>query len=230
MTSAQRRMLIIGLVPLLVLVIAAAAVTVSVIRGKLPYSYSAAFAPGADGAKITADVPTEVLASVDGKVHVSVDGTYAAAMPDVKVSTVGGQLLVETRCPDLHCSVDLTVEVPAAEAVQAKVDTASINVVGVSSPLNLAVSDGSVDLVRARSPRVSVDVQRGSATLGFDSAPDQVSATTSDGSLTVLVPQTATYAIDAVAAQGSTDLHVPNDPSATRHLHLRSSYGSITVQ
>jgi DUF4097 and DUF4098 domain-containing protein YvlB len=171
-----------------------------------------------------------VLASVDGQVHVNVDGTYAVAKPDVKVSTAGGQLLVETSCPDAHCSVDLTVEVPASAAVQAKVETASANVVGVSSPLNLTVSDGSADLVQVRSPRVSVDVQRGSATLSFDSPPDQVSATTSDGSLTVRVPRSATYAIDAVAAQGSTDLHVPNDPTATRHIYLRSSYGSITIQ
>ena len=49
MTAAQRRMLIIGLVPVLVLVVTAAAVTVSLIRGKLSYSYSESFAPGAQG-------------------------------------------------------------------------------------------------------------------------------------------------------------------------------------
>jgi DUF4097 and DUF4098 domain-containing protein YvlB len=223
-------MLIIGLVPLLVLVVTGAAVTTSLIRGKLPYSYSAAFTPGADGVRILADVSTEVLASVDGQVHVSVDGSYAVAKPDVKVSTAGGVLVVESRCPDAHCSVDLTVEVPAAAAVQAKVEESSINVVGVSSPLTVAVTDGSVDLVRVRSPQVSVDSQRGSATLSFDSAPNKVSATTSDGSLTVQVPPTTTYAVDAVAAQGSTNLQVPNDPAATHDLYLRSSYGSITVQ
>ncbi|MFF0340144.1 hypothetical protein [Kribbella sp. NPDC004875] len=223
-------MLIVGLVPLLVLVVAGAAVTMSTIRGKLPYSYSAAFAPGADGVRIKSDVQTQVLASVDGQVHVSVDGTYAAAKPDVKVSTDDGVLAVESRCPDVHCSVDLTVEVPAAAAVQAKVEGSSVNVVGVSSPLTVAVADGSVDLVRVRSPRVSVDAQRGSATLSFDSAPDQVSATTSDGSLTVQVPPFTRYTVDAVAAQGSTDLQIPNDPAATHHLYLRSSYGSVTVQ
>ncbi len=45
------------------------------------------------------------------------------------------------------------------------------------------------------------------------------------------LPRTTTYAIDAVAAQGSTDLgSVPNDSTATHHVYLRSSYGSITVQ
>lgn len=52
MTGAQRRMLIIGLVPLVVLVVTAAAVTVSLIRGKLPYSYSASFVPGSQGCRL----------------------------------------------------------------------------------------------------------------------------------------------------------------------------------
>jgi hypothetical protein len=228
-TTAQRRMLIVGLVPLLALIVGGAAVTVSTIRGKLSYSYSAAFAPGADGVQIMADVSTQVLASTDGKVHVTVDGSYAVAKPDIQVSTAGGELLVETRCPDSRCEVDLTVEVPARAAVQAKVEGNSINVVGVSSPLTLVASNGSVDVARVRSSQVSVDVQRGSVSLLFDSPPDRVSATASEGSITLQVPWTTTYAVDAVAAQGSTEVAVPNDSAATHHLYLRTSYGSITV-
>ncbi|MEV6270080.1 DUF4097 family beta strand repeat-containing protein [Kribbella sp. NPDC051936] len=230
MTPAQRRMLIVGLVPLLALVVSAAAVTVSLIRGKLPYSYSAAFDPGTAGVRITSDVSTQVLASVDGKVHVTVAGSYAVAKPDVQVSTAGAELVVATTCPDLHCAVDLTVEVPAAAAVRAKVEGASIDVMGVASPLTVDASDGSIDLARVRSRQVSADAQRGSISLFFDSPPEQVAATASEGSITVQVPRSATYAIDAVAAQGSTELDVPNDASATYQLYLRTSYGSITVQ
>ena len=61
------------------------------IRGKLPYSYSAAFTPGVGGVRITADVSTQVLASVDEKVHVNVDGNYAEAKPDVKVTAYVGK-------------------------------------------------------------------------------------------------------------------------------------------
>ncbi|MEV5964949.1 DUF4097 family beta strand repeat-containing protein [Kribbella sp. NPDC051952] len=230
MTTAQRRMLIIGLVPLLVLVLGGAAVAVSTIRGKLPYNYSASYAPGSKGIRVETEVPTQLLASVDGQVHVTVDGSYGAAKPAVQVSTVSDQLTIDTRCPDSHCEVDLTVELPAVSAVQAKVGRVSLTVVGVASPLTVDSLDGSVTMTRLRSPRVSVDAQRGSVDLMFDDVPNQVTATASDGSLTVQLPRSATYAVDAVAAQGTTKLKVPSDPTSTNRLYLRTSYGSITVQ
>jgi hypothetical protein len=230
MTPAQRRMLIIGLVPVLVLVITGAAVTVSLIRGKLPYNYSASFTPGPQGVKVVSGVAFQLLSSADGQVHVTVDGTYAAAQPAVQVSTVGGVLDVETTCPDLHCEVELTVEVPSASAVHAKAEGTSMSAVGVASPLTIEATDGSVTLTRVRSRRVSVDVVHGSLDMLFDTAPDQVTATASDGSLLVQVPRTATYAIDALAAQGSTQSDIPSDSTATHHLYLRTSYGSISVR
>lgn len=229
MTTAQRRMLIIGLVPVLVVVITGAAVTVSLIRGKLPYEYSASFTPGPQGVKVVSGVPMQLLASADGQVHVTVDGTYAAAQPAVKVSTAGGVLDVETTCPDVHCDVQLTVEVPSTAAVHAKADGTSMNATGVASPLTVEATDASVTLTRVRSPRVSVDAVHGSIDMLFDSAPDQVTATASDGSLTVQLPRTATYAIDALAAQGSTQVDLPNDPSSSNRVYLRTSYGSISV-
>ncbi|TCC41436.1 DUF4097 family beta strand repeat-containing protein [Kribbella speibonae] len=230
MTTAQRRMLLIGLIPVLVFVMTAAAVTVSLIRGKLPYDYSASFTPGPQGVKVVSGVAMQLLASADGQVHVTVDGTYAVAQPAVKVSTTGGVLDVETTCPDVHCDVELTVEVPSTAAVHAKADGTSMSATGVASPLTVEANDASITLTRLRSPRVSVDAMHGSVDLLFDSAPEQVNATASNGSLTVQVPGTATYAIDALAAQGSTEVDVPNDPSSSNRLYLRTSYGSITVQ
>jgi DUF4097 and DUF4098 domain-containing protein YvlB len=231
LTRAQRTMLLVGIVPLLAVVLSGAALTVETIRGKLNYSYSATYTPAADGVQIASDVSTQVEASFDGRVHVTIAGTYAEQRPDVRISTVGKVLVVQTTCPDSHCNVDLTVDVPAAAAVKAKIQGASLNVDRVAAPLTLDVTDGSVDMAQLRSPRVSVDARRGSISMLFDSPPAQVSATSSDGSITVQLPRTTTYAIDAVAAQGSTDLgSVPNDSTATHHLYLRSSYGSITVQ
>ncbi|TDW17144.1 DUF4097 family beta strand repeat-containing protein [Kribbella kalugense] len=230
MTSAQRKMLIIGLVPVLVLVVTAAALTVSMIRGRLPYSYSASYAPGPKGVKVVSDVSLQLLASSDGQVHVTVDGTYAVAQPSVKVATAGGVLDVETGCPDVHCEVEVTVEVPGTSAVQVKAEGTSMDAVGVASPLTVEANDGSITLTRVRSSRVSVDAVHGSVDMLFDSAPDQVNATASGGSLTVQVPRTTTYAIDALAAQGSTQIDIPNDSSSSNRLYLRTSYGSITVQ
>jgi hypothetical protein len=224
-------MLLVGLLPLLAVVVGGAAVTVATIPGKLPYSYSASSAPGPDGVQINADVSTQIEASLDGQVHVNVDGSYAAQQPDIKVATVGRVLVVQTLCPDSQCAVDLTIEVPAAAStIKAKIQSSSLNVAGVSAPLSVDVSEGSVDMERVRSPQISVDARQGSVSLFFDTPPERVSATSSDGSITVQLPRTTTYAIDAVAAQGSTDLSIPNDSAATHHLYLRSSYGSVMVQ
>lgn len=230
LTRAQRTMLIVGLVPLLAVIVGGAAVAVGSIRGKLPYSYSAAFTPGADGVQIRADVPTQIDASLDGQVHVTVDGTYAAQRPVVQIAPADGQLVVQTTCPDSHCHVDLVVEVPAVAAVKAKIEGSSVDVAGLSSPLAIDVSDGSADLARVRSPQVSVDARRGSVSMSFDAPPDHLAASASDGSITLQLPRTTNYAIDAVAAQGSTHVAVPNEASAPHQIYLRTSYGSITVQ
>jgi len=229
LTTGQRRMLAIGLVPLLVLVVTGAAVTVSSIRGKLPYDYSSTFAPGAQGVRVEAGVRTQVLASTDGQVHVAVDGSYAVRQPAVDVKTTNGVLSVQTTCPDTHCDVELTVEVPGQSVLQVKTEGESLDVVGVASPVTADVSDGSVTMTRLRSHQVSVDCRRGSIGLDFTDPPDQVAATASDGSLTVRLPRNVTYAIDSVAAQGSNELDVPSEPASTHRIFLRTSYGSITV-
>lgn len=229
LTVGQRRMLAIGLVPLLVLVVTGAAVTVSTIRGKLPYEYSASFVPGAQGVRIESDSHTQVLGSADGQVHVSVDGSYAERQPEIEVTTTDGLLHIGAKCPDTHCELDLTVEVPSQSAVQVELAGDSVDVVGLASPLAIDVSDGSVTTNRLRSRQVSVDSRRGSIDLNFETPPDQVTAKASDGSLTVRLPRNVTYALDAVPSQGSNDLELPSDPASPRHIVLRTNYGSITV-
>ncbi|GAA1665392.1 hypothetical protein GCM10009745_04140 [Kribbella yunnanensis] len=229
LSTAQRRMLLIGVVPLVVLVVAGAAVTVATIRGKLPFDYSSSFATAPQGVRIFSDVPANVIGGAGSQVRVTVDGTYGAQEPKVEVRTVDGVLDVRTTCPDSSCEVELTVEVPVAVAVQAKAEGASLNVSGLTAKVQIDASEGSVTMNRMRSPQVSIDARRGSLSLQFDDPPEQVMATVSDGSLNVRVPGTTTYAINAVAAQGSVELGPNNDPTSTHRLFLRSSYGSITV-
>ncbi len=229
LSSAQRRMLLIGVVPLLVLVVAGAAVTVATIRGKLPFDYSSSFANAPQGVRIFSEIPANVIGGASNQVRVSVDGTYAKQEPKVEVRTVDGVLDVRTTCPDSRCEVELTVEVPAALAVQAKAEGASIHVSGLEAKVQVDASEGTVSMNRMRSPQVSVDARRGSLSIQFDEPPEQVTATVSDGSLNVRVPGTTTYAIDAVAAQGSADIGPNNDPTSKHRLFLRTSYGSITV-
>lgn len=229
LTKAQRRMLLIGAVPLVMLVVAGAAVTVATIRGKLPFDYSATFAAGPQGVRIFSDLPTSVIGGSADRVRVSVDGTYATQRPEVEVQTVDGVLDVRTTCPEARCAVEVTVEVPAKAAVEAKAEGTSISLSGLAANVQVDASQGSVSMNRMRSQQVSVDARRGSLSMQFDDPPAQVTATASDGSITMRVPGSATYSIDAVAAQGSTEIRPINDPASAHRLYLRTSYGSIDI-
>ncbi|MFF1816151.1 hypothetical protein ACFVWG_02580 [Kribbella sp. NPDC058245] len=229
LTTAQRRMLLIGVVPLLLLVIGGAAVTVALIRGKLPFDYAATMAVGPQGVRIVSSIPTQVIGGASSQVRISVSGTYAAQRPVIESRTIDGVLDIRTSCPGAHCELQLTIEVPEAAAVQAKTQGASLELAGLAGKLKADTDGGSVTMSRIRSPQVSVDGRRGSVTMQFDDPPEQVTAIASDGSIDLRVPQTTTYTIDAVSAQGSTDIVPVNDPAATHHLFLRTSYGSINV-
>ncbi|TDD47188.1 hypothetical protein E1263_35140 [Kribbella antibiotica] len=228
-TTAQRRMLLIGVIPLLLLVVGGALVTVATIRGKITFDYSATFAAGPQGVRIFSAVPTHVIGGASDQVRVSVDGTYAAQQPKVDVTTDQGVLDIRTVCPAAECEVELTVQVPAAAMVQAKADGASIDVSDLTAKVKIDADGGTATLSRMRSPQVSLDVRKGSSSMQFDEPPEQVTATVSDGSLSVRLPRTTTYNVDAVAAQGSTDITMDSDPAATHRLFLRTSYGSISV-
>jgi len=229
LTKAQRWTLLIGVVPLVLLVVGGAAVTVATIRGKLPFDYSSTFTAGSAGVRVFSDVPANVIGGSGDRVRVAVDGTYASKQPQVDVRTVDGVLDIRTTCPEVGCEVELTVEVPVIAALQAKVEGASISVSGLAAKVQVDASEGTVTMNRMRSPQVSVDTSRGSVSLQFDEPPAQVTATASDGSIGVRVPGTTTYSIDAVSAHGSTDIAPVNDPAATHRLFLRTSYGSIDV-
>jgi DUF4097 and DUF4098 domain-containing protein YvlB len=187
------------------------------------------FAPGAQGVRVDSDVPVDVMTSPDEQVHVSVDGSYTVEQPSVRVTPSDGLLEVRASCHDAQCKVDVVIEVPASVAVQAKASGTSLNVVGVSGPVSAEASDGSISLMNLRSKQVSATSHRGSVNIALDTPPDNLAATTTAGSITVQVAPSVTYAIDALSAQGSTNLNVSNDPASTHHLHLRTTQGSITV-
>jgi hypothetical protein len=232
MTGAQRKMLQLGLIPVIALVLGGAVVTVSSIPGKLDYNYSTTLDKPFDGVTITANMEVEIAPSTDDKVHVTLSGTYTDHEPTIEVRKTAPEKEVEigANCDGGYsCRLSLAVELPSSTRLSINASGASVDLAQLNGPLQITADNGSVNGVRLKSETVSVSSQSGSVDLGFDRAPTNVEATTSNGSLHLLVPGTAAYAIDATADHGSTELNVNNDLNSPNQLHLRSTNGSITV-
>jgi hypothetical protein len=224
-------MLQLGLIPVLVLVVGGAAVTVATIGGKLDYSYSTTLDTPFNGVNITANMEVQVAPSPDDKIHISLSGTYTDHEPtiDVRKPVENKDVEIGAHCDGYSCRLALAVELPSSTPLSVNISGASVDLVRLNGPLRVTAESGSVDAQRLKSQTVTVSSQSGSVDLGFDRAPTNVEATTSNGSVHLLVPGTAAYAIDAAAAHGSTELNVNNDLSSSNELHLRSTNGSITV-
>jgi putative adhesin len=230
MTNAQRKMLLLGLIPVLALVLGGAVGTVSTIRGKLDYNYATTYDKPLDAVTITANMVVAVAPSTDGKVHIALSGTYTSQQPTVAVRKPGSrELELGADCQGTGCRLTLAVELPSSTRVSVNASGTSVELRELTGDIQVTADNGSVNGTRLRSSSVSVSAESGSVDLGFDQAPANVEVTSSNGSIQVLVPRTTAYAIDAAADRGSTELLVNNDLSSPNRLHLRSTNGSITV-
>ncbi|MFI5711623.1 hypothetical protein [Kribbella sp. NPDC051620] len=229
LSGPQRRLLILGLIPVIALVLGGGAVTVATIRGKVHYDVSSAYALPRNGVSIVTDVPVTVTPSADDKVHVNVGGSYTDLEPSVDVrKSAGDELQVSTACRGSGCRIDLTVRVPRSASVKLTTSGVSVDLAGLAGDVRLVAGNGSINAVQLQSQDVTVTARGGSVDLSFDSPPRNVVVNTTNGSLQVLVP-TDSYAIDAAAMYGSTQLDLPNELGAQRQLHLRTTNGSIRV-
>jgi len=191
----------------------------------------------------------ETVTSVDidnGGGAIRIEGTDDAAIvvdADVSVGlrsghhseqVQGDRLVLRATCPGFlstWCGVDYTIRVPRHVAVVARSSDSSVTVTGIDGDLQLHSSDGSVTATDVQSPTVDASSSDGRVQLTFAAAPTQVRATSSDGSVTVVVPHTPdAYRVDASSADGGTDVRVSTDPTSSRVIDARSSDGHVTVR
>jgi Toastrack DUF4097 len=146
----------------------------------------------------------------------------------------GDRLVVRATCPAFGsqwCSATYTIRVPRGVAVQATSSDSSITVAGVDGELQLHSSDGGITATDVRSPTAAASSGDGRVALAFAAAPTQVRATSSDGAVTVVVPDTSdAYRVDATTSDGTTDVRVRTDPASARVIDTHSSDGRVTVR
>jgi hypothetical protein len=165
---------------------------------------------------------------------------------------VDDRLEIRGTCPvlgSMWCSVTYRIEVPADVDVDIDADNdrvevvdmrgaltidndnGSIDIRGADGPLRATTSNGSIDATGIRSATVFADSDNGSIEITMAVPPRQLEASTSNGSVTVVVPDTPdAYAVDADSDNGSVRNDVRTDPASSRTITLSSDNGNVTLR
>jgi hypothetical protein len=193
----------------------------------------------------------DVIGSDGTRVDVDRRWTWSLKEPTVRTRQVGDRLVVSSSCPfspGLPCTGRVQLTVPSDVAVLGGSSDGHLLLSDLSGPLDVHNADGGVELrdvtgrvrlstsdgpVRAEglaSDRVTVDTSDGSVQLSFSQPPSSVRASTSDGSLEIVVPKDGTaYAVSVSVSDGSQSVDVPTDPEATRTISVHTSDGSVRI-
>lgn len=162
-----------------------------------------------------------------GSVVVHRDIDYHSDQPPTPGQSVtAGVLNLTANCGD--CGIAYDVTVPAALAVTVIDDGGEVTVSGIAGAIDVTDSAGHVEGRALRAPTVHVQASAGAVNLTFATPPDDVTAHSNAGEVTVAVPD-GTYSVDASTKAGARTVNITNDPAATRHLKVSSNAGAVSV-
>jgi len=178
--------------------------------------------------------PITLVEGSPGVVRTQAEVRWTFRKPTVTSETSGDVVRVRVDCPSFTVGVSrsssVTVAVPPAATVEARSSAGGVKVTGLTGPLTLRTSAGSIRGENLRSTTVDAETSAGEVLLSFAEPPQDVRASTSAGSATVLVPDDGTsYAVDASTSAGSESVAVRTDPTSDRSIEVTSSAGSVRV-
>lgn len=194
----------------------------------------------------------DVVGSDGTTVDVDRRWTWSLKEPTIRTRQVGDRLVVSSSCPfspGLPCTGRVRLTVPSDIAIvggssdghlllsdlTGPLDVhnadAGLELRDVTGRLRLSTSDGSVSAEGIASDQVTVDTSGGSVALAFATPPTTVRASTSDGSLEIVVPEDGTaYAVSVSVSDGSQQVDVPTDPESGRRISVHTSDGSVHIR
>jgi Putative adhesin len=186
--------------------------------------------------------------TVDVRVEIS-DGLRSTGE---RREIVGDVLELRGSCPNYgsdFCRVSYEISMPREMALTVHADDGSIDVDGLSGPLDLDSDNGSVDVRRVsgalrlstdnghvegtdlRSPTVTADSDNGRVTLAFTAAPTTVLATTDNGSVEVVVPDDGeSYALDLSTDHGTRTEDIRVDSASPRTITISTENGDAAAR
>jgi putative adhesin len=189
-----------------------------------------------------------------GQVNVRRTLTWTLSRPNVRQTWEGATLRIDVSCrraepySSLECGTDLDLRVPADVAVRASVASGEIDVRNIAGGLRLRTTAGIVRMTGvsgrtwARSgsgiitgaaltaPTVDAGVTSGEIRLGFTDPPDQVTAATTSGTMSIGVPPGFRYRVGGRTASGSRHIDPALvDAGSSRAITLTTMSGAVTL-
>ena len=177
--------------------------------------------------------------------------TWKSRPPVITESFARGTLTITSRCPagqPAACSADVALSVPPGVAVHARVASGNVAVSGLRGGVSLTAAHGSLRLSRLSGPlqlssasggivgealtaaQVSARVTAGDISLAFAAVPEQVSAASDAGDVSIDVPRRAGgYRVRAATLAGDRTVSVRQDPAAAGSIVATSNAGDVAV-
>ncbi|MET1051902.1 MAG: DUF4097 family beta strand repeat-containing protein [Mycetocola sp.] len=239
---------------ILALIIGGSVAAVNVLRGTSVNENAQADA----GSLVTIDMPNAAIVVSPGsgdQVTVTMRGSYTGTPPRLDVTASGDETEVSGGCPDgwffvNRCQVRVEVALPAdvdvtvrgqngaiiADELRGDLDLATTNgaieVEESSGALVLHTTNGRVELDDSRSAEVQAQTTNGTVELSFAAAPEEVTATSTNGQIRIEVPDDGTeYFVDANTTNGNVDTEdVPGDRRANRTITANTTNGAVTIE
>ena len=149
-----------------------------------------------------------------------------------------------------QCSVRIEIQLPSELDVELEGQNGGVTVTGLdgdlelettngtiaveesSGRLTLETTNGRIELSDVTSTTVDAETTNGGVRLEFSAAPDSVSARSTNGEISVRVPDDdESYRVDANTTNGRVDTaDIRTDPDSDRSITVHTTNGRVTVE
>lgn len=156
--------------------------------------------------------------------------TYSSKPPVTTRTVSGGTLSVGYACPtELVCAVSYDIQVPRTAAVQVTADAGKIVLSALAGQVTAKADAGLITATGLTGASVSLTTDVGAINADFAAAPASIRAVTRVGAITLRVPMTATYTVNASVRVGRATVRIPQARSAPHTITATTDVGAILV-
>ncbi|MGN6791700.1 MAG: DUF4097 family beta strand repeat-containing protein [Streptosporangiaceae bacterium] len=176
--------------------------------------------------------------------------SYQGPAPVIVVNVTAGVLSIVARCQAHACShsrITIDVRLPSGLPVHASTALGAVHVTGMAGPVNVSDALGKVTLrnlsgavtaidklgdiqgVALASKHASLTADLGDISVAFTTPPASLTVTDQDGQITIKVPGTTSYRVEATAQLGARSVSVPQSPNSRHVIRASSQLGAVTI-